>query len=66
MRSFESTPDSTTSSESSRSPGEMDMHQRRRMMEPWAPMIPEKREKCRQSMRGRCGPFAAPISEMMA
>ena len=33
---------------------------RRRMMERWAQMSPEEREKWRQSMRGRCGPFPPP------
>src|SRR5882762_7340596 len=30
---------------------------RRRMMERWEQMTPEEREKFRQTMRGRCGPF---------
>jgi len=30
---------------------------RRRMMERWDQMTPEEREKFRQGMRGRCGPF---------
>jgi hypothetical protein len=34
------------------------MHWRRRMMERWAQMTPEEREKFRAGM-GRCGPFAA-------
>ena len=33
------------------------MHWRRRMMERWEQMTPEEREKFRQGMRGRCGPF---------
>jgi hypothetical protein len=33
------------------------MRWRRRMMERWEKMTPEEREKFRQSMRGRCGPF---------
>jgi hypothetical protein len=36
---------------------------RHRMMERWAQMTPEEREKWRHSMRGRCGPFAAPPAE---
>jgi hypothetical protein len=43
------------------------MHWRRRMMERWEKMTPEEREKFRQGMRGRCGPFesqaAAPKTE---
>jgi hypothetical protein len=37
------------------------------MMERWEKMTPEEREKFRQGMRGRCGPFesqaAAPKTE---
>jgi hypothetical protein len=33
---------------------------RRRMMERWAQMTPEERERFRQGMHGRCGPFGAP------
>lgn len=33
---------------------------RHRMMERWAQMSPEEREKWRQSMRGRCGSFGPP------
>jgi hypothetical protein len=36
------------------------MHGRRRMMERWEQMTPEEREKFRQGMRSRCGPFGAP------
>ena len=32
---------------------------RRRMMERWAQMTPEEREKFREEMRGHCGPFGA-------
>lgn len=32
-------------------------HWRRRMMERWAQMTPEEREKFREGMRGRCGHF---------
>jgi hypothetical protein len=35
---------------------------RSRMMERWAGMSPEERDKWRQSMRG-CGPFRAPSTE---
>ena len=31
------------------------MYWRRRMMERWAHMTPEERERFRESMRGRCG-----------
>jgi hypothetical protein len=36
---------------------------RHRMMERWAQMTPEEREKFRQSMGGRCGHFGPPASE---
>jgi Ca2+/H+ antiporter, TMEM165/GDT1 family len=36
------------------------MHWRKRMMERWQHMTPEEREKFRQNMRGRCGPFGPP------
>ena len=39
------------------------MHWRRRMMERWAQMTPEEREKVRESMRGRCGPWRAPAGQ---
>jgi hypothetical protein len=39
------------------------LHWRRRMFERWERMTPEEREKFRQSMRGRCGPFASPAAE---
>jgi hypothetical protein len=32
-------------------------HWRRRMSDRWAQMTPEEREKLRQGMRNRCGPF---------
>jgi len=38
------------------------MHWRRRMMERWEQMTPEEREKLRESMRGRCGPFGPPAA----
>jgi hypothetical protein len=34
------------------------MFWRRRMMERWAQMTPEEREKFRAGLRERCGPFA--------
>jgi hypothetical protein len=39
---------------------------RRRMMERWEQMTPEEREKFRNSMRGRCGPFGSPAVEPKA
>jgi hypothetical protein len=39
---------------------------RRRMMERWAQMTPEEREKFRQGMRGRCGSFAPAAAEPKA
>jgi hypothetical protein len=39
---------------------------RHRMMERWAKMTPEEREKFSQSMQGRCGPFGAPAAEPKA
>jgi hypothetical protein len=39
---------------------------RRRMMERWEQMTPEEREKFRQSMRSRCGPFGASTAERKA
>ncbi len=38
-------------------------HWRHRMMERWAKMTPEEREKLRQSMGGGCGHFGPPASE---
>jgi len=38
------------------------MHWRRRMMERLEQMTPEEREKFRQGMRGRCGPFEPPAA----
>jgi hypothetical protein len=35
----------------------------RRMMERWEKMTPEEREKFRQGLAGRCGPFASPSAE---
>lgn len=42
------------------------MYWRGRMMERWAQMTPEEREKFRQSMRGSCGPWARPSGESKA
>jgi hypothetical protein len=39
---------------------------RRRIIERWEKMTPEEREKFRQSMRGRCGPFDAAAAEPKA
>lgn len=39
-------------------------HSRRRKAEQWERMTPEEREKFRQSMRSRCGPFGAPRGEI--
>ncbi len=39
---------------------------RGRMMERWEHMTPEEREKFRNSMRGRCGPFSASPVEKKA
>jgi hypothetical protein len=36
---------------------------RRRMFERWEQMTPEEREKFREGMRRRCGPFAAPAEK---
>jgi hypothetical protein len=36
---------------------------RRRIIERWEKMTPEEREKFRQSMRGRCGPFGDSAAE---
>jgi len=42
------------------------LYGRRRMMERWEKMTPEEREKFRQAMRGRCGPFGQPAAEPKA
>jgi hypothetical protein len=39
------------------------MFWRRRMMARWEKMTPEEREKFRQGLQGRCGPFGAPTEE---
>ena len=39
---------------------------RRRMMERWDHMTPEERERFRNTMRGRCGHFAASAAEPRA
>jgi len=36
---------------------------RRRLEDRWEGMTPEERDKLRQSLRGRCGPFQAPAGE---
>jgi hypothetical protein len=36
---------------------------RGRMRERWEQMTPEERDKLRQGLRGRCGPFEAPAAE---
>jgi predicted membrane chloride channel (bestrophin family) len=36
---------------------------RHRMMERWAQMSPEEREKFRRSIQGRCGHFGPPTAE---
>src|SRR4051812_40307973 len=38
-------------------------HWRRRMMERWAQMTPEEREKFREGMRSRCGTFRRPEAD---
>jgi hypothetical protein len=42
------------------------MFWRRRMMERWEQMTPEEREKFRESLKGRCGPFSSPSVEPKA
>jgi Ca2+/H+ antiporter, TMEM165/GDT1 family len=42
------------------------MYWRRRMMERWAQMTPEEREKFRESMRERCGPSGVPKPDQKA
>ena len=39
---------------------------RRRMRERWEGMTPEERERFREGMRGRCGPFGAASAEPKA
>ena len=41
-------------------------HWRGRMMDRWAQMTPEEREKFRAGMQGRCGPLAPPAPEAKA
>jgi len=43
-----------------------DWNWRRRMYERWENMSPEEREKLRERMRGRCGPFGPPEAEPKA
>jgi hypothetical protein len=42
------------------------MHWRRRMIDRWEQMTPEEREKFREGMRGRCGPFRPQATEPKA
>lgn len=42
------------------------MHWKRRMMERWAEMTPEEREKMREGMKGRCGIFGSRAAEPKA
>jgi hypothetical protein len=42
------------------------MRWRRRMMERWAQMTPEEREKFRSAMQSRCGSFIPPSPETKA
>ncbi len=42
------------------------MYWKRRMFERWERMTPEEREKFRQGMRSRCGPFGAATAEPKA
>jgi hypothetical protein len=42
------------------------MHWRHRMKDRWEQMTPEEREKFRQGMRGRCGPFGSAAAEPKA
>ena len=42
------------------------MRWRRRMMERWAQMTPEEREKFRAAMQSRCGSFVPPSPETKA
>src|SRR5260370_14936065 len=37
-------------------------HWQKRMMERWEQMTPEEREKFKEGMRGRCGPFGPPAA----
>jgi hypothetical protein len=39
---------------------------RHRMLERWEQMTPEEREKFREGVRGRCGPFRPPESQPKA
>ena len=42
------------------------MYWRRHMMERWEQMTPEEREKFREGMRRRCGPFQQPTPDEKA
>lgn len=43
--------------------GRSHMHWRRRLIERWAQMTPEEREKFQQGIRGRCGAFVPRTAE---
>ena len=43
-----------------------DRHWKGRMMERWAQMTPEEREKFKEGMKGRCGGFGSPATEPRA
>jgi Ca2+/H+ antiporter, TMEM165/GDT1 family len=49
-----------------RGPRGGNMHWRGRMMERWAEMTPEEREKFKKGMKGRCGVFGSPAVEPKA
>jgi len=42
------------------------LHWRGRMMERWAQMTPEEREKFKEGIKGRCGAFGSPAAEPKA
>lgn len=42
------------------------MHWKGRMMERWAQMTPEEREKFKEGMKNRCGTFGSPATEPRA
>jgi chromate transport protein ChrA len=46
-----------------RGPRSAHMHWRGRMMDRWAQMTPEEREKFREGMSGRCGVFGVRTAE---
>jgi hypothetical protein len=49
-----------------RGPGGGRMHWKGRMMERWAQMTPEEREKFKEGIKGRCGAFGSPAAEPKA